>query len=465
MGIARTEEPGRARVRSRNLLVSVAFVIALLVPLIGEIGHRSAAELDAAQRTSAASREAIERLRSQILAMESAKRGYILTGRAVYLKPFEDLRHTIDASVRTVEGLADPSRADGAAMAGIAREAALKISEMREVMRLWEEGRHAASMDLMLTDIGLSQMERIDALAAEARRQNDAVLQAAVARNGRNVLLSRMAVLLLAALFVAVSWRALHHARKRDEERAVFIERLAAERDHLDEQVRARTVELTELARHLQSASEHERTRLARLLHDELGGVLTAAKLDTTRLRNRLDGGDPALLERLRHLNRMLDSGIAVKRRIIDDLHPATLESLGLLPALHGLLDTVGRDLPLRLERDLQPVALGGDAALVAYRVVQEALDDALRHADVHAVSVAIRSEAGDAVVTVRDDGRDPAPDAGRLGRGLESLRFRVQSCGGVLTVEGVPAGGTIVCARLPLASGPEPARSSAGAG
>ena len=87
-------------------------------------------------------------------------------------------------------------------------------------------------------------------------------------------------------------------------------------------QVRERTATLAELATHLQNVREDERGHLARELHDELGALLTAAKLDVARIKARLAGNLPEVSERLEHLTATLNAGIALKRRIVEDLRP-----------------------------------------------------------------------------------------------------------------------------------------------
>ena len=118
------------------------------------------------------------------------------------------------------------------------------------------------------------------------------------------------------------------------------LERAAAlrfERDRLEVEVERRTRDITQIANHLQTAREDERSSLARELHDELGGLLTAAKLDVARMRSRLAAAPPEVLERMMHLVKTLDEGIALKRRIIEDLRPSSLSNLGLKAALEIL--------------------------------------------------------------------------------------------------------------------------------
>ena len=124
----------------------------------------------------------------------------------------------------------------------------------------------------------------------------------------------------------------------------------------------ARTAQLTELTHHLQTAREDERHRLARDLHDELGALLTSAKLDAARIRSRLAGTAPEALERLAHLVATLNSSIALGRRIIEDLRPSTLSNLGLVATLEilarefaersGIAGRIARWQPVQLEAD-----------------------------------------------------------------------------------------------------------------
>ena len=110
-----------------------------------------------------------------------------------------------------------------------------------------------------------------------------------------------------------------------------------AERDRLEVEVIQRTAQLTELTQHIQTAREDERHRLARNLHDDLGALLTSAKLDAARIKSRISTAAPEALELLAHLVGTLNSGIALGRRIIEDLRPSALSNLGLAATLEIL--------------------------------------------------------------------------------------------------------------------------------
>ena len=210
--------------------------------------------------------------------------------------------------------------------------------------------------------------------------------------------------------------------------------------------------ELTSLARHLETAREDERARLARDLHDELGALLTAAKLDVARLRPGLQQEAPALLPRVEHLVQTLNSGIALKRRIIEDLRPSSLDNLGLLPALEILCSEFAERLQVRLTTTLAPVALSPAADLTAFRLVQESLNNIAKHAQARTVTVTVAAQDGQAAITVGDDGVGFDPARLALGsHGLVGMRYRVQAEGGQLHIDTAPGAGTQVQALLPL--------------
>ena len=213
---------------------------------------------------------------------------------------------------------------------------------------------------------------------------------------------------------------------------------------------------MTDLARHLQTVREDERSHLARELHDELGGLLTAAKLDLARMRSRLVQAGPEVAERVTHLHATLDAGIALKRRIIEDLRPSSLDNLGLSPALRILCHEWSAASEIPVEVELEEMSLSAEGSLVVYRLVQEALTNVAKYAHARRVSVklAMAETEGQALVLVQDNGRGFAAAQRTPGHGLAGMRFRVASIGGELTVDSAPGRGTTIKARLPLQDG-----------
>ena len=224
-----------------------------------------------------------------------------------------------------------------------------------------------------------------------------------------------------------------------------------AERDQFEREVLLRTQQLTELARHLQSVREDERHRLARDLHDELGALLTAAKLDVARLKSRLGVVPPEVAERLQHLNEGLNSGIALKRRIIEDLRPSSLSNLGLVAALDILVREWSQRTEIKVDARIEPVRLRPAGELTVYRLVQEALTNITKYARATTVEVRLSAEAGQVRVSVRDNGVGFDTEAPRQSaHGLLGMRYRLETEGGQLSMESSPGKGTLIQADLP---------------
>jgi signal transduction histidine kinase len=244
-----------------------------------------------------------------------------------------------------------------------------------------------------------------------------------------------------------------NHALRRQRGQQVQASALAVKLG-LDQAVQLRTTQLTELAQHLQTAREDERLRLARDLHDELGALLTSAKLDAARIRARLGTTAPESQERLAHLVSTLDSMIALKRSIVEDLHPSALNHLGLVATLEILAREFGERSGLPVHCDLDVVQLPASAELMVYRVVQEAITNISKHARARNVNIHMAACDGRVDLSVRDDGvgfdtRVPP----RSAYGLVGMRYRVEAEGGTLAVVSAPQQGTLI--RLSLREQP----------
>ena len=226
---------------------------------------------------------------------------------------------------------------------------------------------------------------------------------------------------------------------------------LVREREQLRQSARERTDALERLATHLQQVREAERDQLARELHDELGALLTAAKLDVARLKSHLGPRHPEAVQRLQHLADMLNHGIALKRRIIEELRPSTLSNLGLAASLEILAQQFSEQSGVAVELSVEAVELDEDRQLTVYRVVQESLSNVARHGQAARACIALHAVADAVHVEVHDDGRgfDPA-QAQRATHGLAGMHHRVHAAGGRLQVDTAPGRGTRVRALLP---------------
>ncbi|MBA3057857.1 MAG: sensor histidine kinase [Gammaproteobacteria bacterium] len=237
-----------------------------------------------------------------------------------------------------------------------------------------------------------------------------------------------------------------------------------AERDRLETEVLLRTAQLTELTHHLQTAREDERHRLARNLHDDLGALLTSAKLDAARIKSRLADKAPEALELLAHLVSTLNSGIALGRSIIEDLRPSALSNLGLAATLEILTREFAENSSIEVHCSLASVELQASAELMVYRLVQEATTNIMKYAHATQVWVNLAVVRGQVAVSVRDDGVgfDTRVQA-RSAYGLVGMRFRVQAEGGTLSLVSAPGQGTLISVELPPSSLRSPVKTGVG--
>lgn len=261
----------------------------------------------------------------------------------------------------------------------------------------------------------------------------------------------------LLLLLLLLLWAMLRYRRQTLVLRARQLELqrlLQVEHDRLEIEVAQRTAQLTGLAQRLQTAREDERNRLARDLHDELGSLLTSAKLDAARIRSRLAAGQaPEALERLSHLVSTLDSVIALKRRITEDLRPSALSHLGLVATLEILAREFGERSGVAVHCDLHPVALAPSCELTAYRLAQEAVNNLSKYAGAKNVWLSLAPQGHQAQISVRDDGTGfDTRTLDASANGLVGMRYRVEAEGGTLSVVSAPGQGTLIRALLPLA-------------
>jgi PAS domain S-box-containing protein len=228
-------------------------------------------------------------------------------------------------------------------------------------------------------------------------------------------------------------------------------------RREFEEQLQRQQAELRELSARVLEAREEEKTLIARELHDELGQLLTALKMDLASVRERLPAADPPLAGKLEQMNALVDRTVGSVRRISAELRPLMLDDLGLPDAVAWLAEDFAARSGVRVE--LEVARDGVDVverpvANTLYRVLQESLTNIARHAQARNAWVVFRAGAGMLHLEVEDDGR--GIDEKALGQsrslGLKGMRERVLYHGGTVEIGRAPRGGTRVLVRVPQA-------------
>ncbi len=437
--------------KRRPVVFALACVAAVAMMFISEGSYRQAVGTLDKLGTMGAARTNIQALERNILVAETAQRGYMLTGRREHLLPFEKARAEINESFKFLRGHYGGDSKSTELIGRLQTLTENKMLELAVTIARHEEGERKTSREIVLSDAGRENMNAIRAISVELLELEALKVTASGNDLYRTLMLSRIGMAILSALSLLALYMYLRQtfALKEQQQEAQRLVRI--ERDRLEIEVKQRTAQLTELTHHLQTAREDERNRLARNLHDELGALLTSAKLDAARVKSRLVGTAPEALERLNHLVGTLNSSIALGRRIIEDLRPSTLSNLGLVETLEILAREFGEGSGVQVHCALALVRLDADAELMIYRLVQEAITNISKYARASQVWIGMATHDGQVEVTVRDNGVgfDPAANQSAA-HGLLGMRFRVEAEGGTLAVVSAPGQGTLLELRLP---------------
>jgi PAS domain S-box-containing protein len=228
-------------------------------------------------------------------------------------------------------------------------------------------------------------------------------------------------------------------------------------RKQYEDQLKERQLELSRLSAQVLEAREEEKTRIARELHDELGQLLTAMKMDLGWVRERISGADAELAMKARKMGETLDQTVTSVRRIAADLRPLMLDDLGLADAAAWLVEDFTKRSGIHCECKIVNTTQTDDfernVGNTLYRALQESLTNIARHAGATDAWILLRIDADGIRLEVEDNGRGLAPGdiAKTRSLGLKGMRERVFHIGGSLEVTSPARGGTRVSVRVPF--------------
>ena len=427
------------------MLVCVGVMVA------SEIGYsRAQTGHDRIVREIAASAK-LSTLLSLVTDAETSQRGHLLTERANYLEAFERAMPRIEPLIAELHAAyaeaADPSLlADFDTVVDALRD---KLSELELTIGMAQRGQMAAARELVMTDIGKERMElfRAKLRALQARERDN------TARSIRqwqlSLDISRLAVAL--SMLINLALMALTLVRWRTER-----ELEGRRQGELDRLVAERTAQLEVLASHLQQVSEDEKSKIARDLHDHLGAILTAAKMDISWVKQHLSADRDVLGAKLARALDNLDQGVLAKRRIMENLVPSTLSSFGLVVSLRELAENMEAAAGWALKLDLpeDDPAFAHDAAIALFRIAQESINNAAKYASAKTLRVRLVCDQTHVSMEIGDDGVGfNAATMRPKSYGLVGMRQRMIGLGGSLQIDSQPGRGTTVRARLPRAA------------
>ncbi len=375
---------------------------------------------------------------------ETAEYGFILTRQNKFLTRFEQAQKELPGAQRAVTNFLVVQGSDGAMAARRVGELTdRRFAQVARSLELARSGDASAAGSVGPEDSAHTEVTELrDTLNLHlknaASMQQIARVSIYNALQSSRVAIGTLMLISLLSLFLFL-WQIRLQDRERNEERG-----------RLKLEVEIRTARLTELARYFQSVREDERANVARELHDELGAVLTVSKLEIARARSKASE-HPEILAGLMRVIDSLDQGIALKRRIIEDLSPSSLTHLGLRIALENLCTDMSVTLAVPVRLSMAAFQLSPKAELAVYRFVQEALTNIGKYASATQVQVALTVVADHVAVEVRDDGIGFDARASRAGRhGLSGMQFRAESLGGSMSVMSIPGRGSTLRIEFP---------------
>ncbi|WP_220635350.1 sensor histidine kinase [Georgfuchsia toluolica] len=229
-------------------------------------------------------------------------------------------------------------------------------------------------------------------------------------------------------------------------------------REHdLDLALKRSREQLSELSAYLEAGKEEERERIARDIHDELGSILVALKIEAALLTSKLPKNQLALRDKARSIETMLDQAMGTASRVARELRPGILKEFGLSAAIECQAEDFSQrtGITCRAQCDDDGLEVEERCALALFRIVQEALTNVAKHAHASLVAIRLYRDRQQLIVEIRDNGRGIGETDLHKPKsfGLRGIRERVRSLNGELSVSAGEQGGTHIVLSLPLKS------------
>lgn len=425
--------------------------MALLIGMLVASYMQASAGLDALKQFGISSLHAghLDRLNLLLLDAQSATRGYALTEDPAYRTSFQASAKKIQDTILVINQ--DHQTEQRPNTIELIKKAQALVTHLERGNWMIERGM---ALDKAWIDRGTRAMDTY-------KMQHTVMKAELLADNLKNVRQSvtgfenaRISTVLLSIASLMLLVLAIAQKQKKQELREKINHMLEAENERLEREVRHRTEELTNLATYLTEVREAEKLHLAREMHDELGALLTAAKLDADWIERKLPPESRTLVaQRMARLRQSLTGGITLKRRITNDLRPALLYDLGLIDALRALIDEFrqGEEIEVKVDLPETEPELTEAVSLSLFRIVQEAFTNIRKYARARHVSVALHVTSTGIELSIEDDGVGFDLDSPKLARhGLAGIKHRVFTHGGELDIRTAPDAGVRIRVVLP---------------
>lgn len=398
--------------------------------------------------------DSVRRIRALMVDAETGQRGYLLTHDETYLAPLERARLELPKWQQQVASYATEDDQLFKLMTDFQLQTLARFEILNEIVALARNSEFKKAIALvqtgrgkLLMDASRRKLDNVEAHLAGLARGSEQDLMSAMRVSRMATIglgsLGAVLVLILSIVLFKEFQRRRRHSRQLEHDVRLLTESL-----------RARAAELERVSSRLQVTSEEEKANLARELHDEFGGILTAIKIDLSWLEGRAQPLEADFTRRVGDITTRVDTLIDLKRRVIEDLRPTLIDNLGLEAAIRWYAEENTRKANVALELDIEPLPFQPDIQLsiAIFRIAQEAMTNALKYASATTARVSLRARNDRIHLTIADDGQgmDLALGRHQTGHGIEGMKYRVESRGGQFSLKSTPGEGTVVSAALP---------------
>ena len=402
----------------------------------------------------------LHQLKADLFEAESAQRGYMLTKRVEYVAPFNDALNSARANVKLSEKLVTDTSTDLNQvielewLKAISASIEAKSAEMLLSIRLVEDNKIEEANQVLNLDLGRIQMNKFVVQTDKLIKQQVADVDVMIEKRWATARLARISViggaLLLILLVVLVIKQLLNELSFKSQ----LQQQVVKENEIYEKKLQQQTKLLRSLALDYQADVERERQKLSRELHDQLGSIFTATKMDIAWVIKKITATAPEIAEKLKKTSSYVDQGIQFQRHIVQELHPAMLTTFGFWPALNSLISDAAERNNWQLTLNLpdENTKLDETISLVAYRIVQETLNNANKYAKASAVSVDVIVDEQHIKLEVQDNGvgMDTTLEKEKT-HGLAGMRHRVLAIGGHFEIISEPGKGVLTRALIPI--------------
>ncbi len=384
-------------------------------------------------------------MRSALVDAETGERGYLISRDPRFLDPYRAALEAMPKALTTLKKMSEDDPALTDMLASLDELQRRKLEFAASVVELARRGEVARSSALISTGRGKILMDAFRLQTDRALERVGGRLSGVYAEQAVDIRYSRYAELFVGILAVGLMLLVLRLLIRQTA-------RQALQRRDLEVEVSRRTRDLFELSTHLQLVQEREKAELARNLHDELGGLMTAAKMDIAWVQEAPAALDPDLRGKLGEIAKILESAMGVKRRVVEGLRPALLDHFGAATAISTYVqencERAGLEPKVSIDPDFDSV--DPQVALATFRVVQEALTNTIRHAGAKRFMVKLISEGPMYVLWVADDGRGMGAATRRGSHGVVGMKHRILAIGGTVDIASTAGRGTRLEIRFP---------------